>query len=149
MTFLGEMFKLKLNYYTHVITLLTTLKQAFLLSDPVSNKKIIVVSLCSCFKHYFRNCCLSFTDALWPSHSTPRELPVAATSNIDHSLLTVFLQFIIVHHRVLLVCLGDIQNLATTLFLVAERVYSSAVENAGPGCESCLLNVACFWPHVF
>ena len=32
---LGEMFKLKLNYKTHIITLPTTLKQALLLPDPV------------------------------------------------------------------------------------------------------------------
>ena len=32
---LGEMFKLKQNYYTHIMTLPTTLKQVFLLPDPV------------------------------------------------------------------------------------------------------------------
>ena len=31
---LGEMFKLKLNYKTHINTLPTTLKQALLLPDP-------------------------------------------------------------------------------------------------------------------
>ena len=32
---LGEKFKCKLNYYTRVITLLTTLEQALLLPHPV------------------------------------------------------------------------------------------------------------------
>lgn len=51
----------------------------------------------------------------------------------------LFLQFVVVQHPLPLVCVGGIRDPAATLFLVAERVYSSAAGNAGPGRESCLL----------
>ena len=41
----GEMFKLKLHYYTHVITLPTTLTQASLLPDPAFCSSRVFMSL--------------------------------------------------------------------------------------------------------
>ena len=45
---LGKMFKLKVNYYTHIITLPTTLKRALLLLDPVFSWEGCEISIITC-----------------------------------------------------------------------------------------------------